>query len=171
MMAADALAKLREPFAAEQIFKLPRVTCWDCSQNKKDKHCGRHERRKCNECHNYISTEHMHLDYVGHADLTARLLDVDPIWNWEPLSLDANGLPAFDGIGGLWIRLTVAGVTRLGYGDAQGKQGPNAIKEAIGDALRNAAMRFGAALDLWSKSEKHRDDNEQPKQRTSPGHS
>ena len=27
------------------------------------------------------------------------------------------------------------------------------MKERIGDALRNAAMRFGAALDLWHKGD------------------
>jgi hypothetical protein len=53
----------------------------------------------------------------------------------------------------LWIRLTICGVTRLGYGDSQGKRGGNAVKEAIGDALRNAGMRFGAALDLWHKGD------------------
>ncbi|ORB93984.1 hypothetical protein LAUMK4_05873 [Mycobacterium persicum] len=93
------------------------------------------------------------LDFVGHGYLTARFLDVDPHWNWEPLAVGANGLPVFDEHGGLWIRLTIAGVTRLGYGDAGGKKGPNAVKEAIGDALRNAGMRFGAALDLWCKGD------------------
>lgn len=93
------------------------------------------------------------LDFVGHGYLTARLLDVDSQWNWEPCALDANGLPLLDEHGGLWIRLTVCGVTRLGYGDAGGRHGPNAIKEAIGDALRNAGMRFGLALDLWCKGD------------------
>lgn len=93
------------------------------------------------------------LDFVGHGYLTARLLDVDPLWNWEPLALDERGLPLLDEHGGLWIRLTVCGVTRLGYGDAGGRKGPNAIKESIGDALRNAGMRFGAALDLWAKGD------------------
>ena len=93
------------------------------------------------------------LDFVGHGFLTARLLDVDPHWNWEPLAFDDRGLPLVDEHGGLWIKLTVCGVTRLGYGDAGGRKGPNAIKEAIGDALRNAGMRFGAALDLWSKGD------------------
>ena len=93
------------------------------------------------------------LDFVGHGFLTARLLDVDPMWNWEPLAFDDRGLPLVDEHGGLWIKLTVCGVTRLGYGDAGGRKGPNAIKEAIGDALRNAGMRFGAALDLWSKGD------------------
>lgn len=93
------------------------------------------------------------LDFVGHAATTDRLLAVDPEWTWEPVTYDPRGLPGIDEHGGLWIRLTVAGVTRLGYGDAGGKKGPNAIKEAIGDAIRNAAMRFGVALDLWAKED------------------
>lgn len=87
------------------------------------------------------------LDYVGHAAVTDRLLTVDPHWSWEPFALDANGLPALDGSRNLWIRLTICGVTRIGVGD-----GKNA-KEIIGDAIRNAAMRFGVALDLWAKED------------------
>lgn len=92
------------------------------------------------------------LDYVGHAALTARLLDVDPLWSWEPMALTADGAPAFDGQGGLWIKLTVCGMTRIGYGHAT-KGGGDGVKEVIGDALRNAAMRFGCALELWHKGE------------------
>ena len=95
------------------------------------------------------------LAYVGHAALTDRLLDTDPAWTWEPLGVDDRGLPAIDECGGLWINLTVCGVTRLGYGDAGSKKGGDAMKERIGDALRNAAMRFGAALDLWHKGDLH----------------
>ena len=87
------------------------------------------------------------LDYVGHAAVTDRLLEVDPTWTWEPLGTQDNGLPASDNAGNLWILLTVLGVTRIGVGD-----GKNA-KECISDAIRNAAMRFGVALDLWSKEE------------------
>ena len=36
-------------------------------------------------------------------------------------------------------------------------------KEVIGDALRNAAMRFGAALDLWHKGQLHADEDEDEK--------
>lgn len=93
------------------------------------------------------------LDFVGHGYITSRLLDVDPMWDWQPLAFDDQGLPLLDEHGGLWIKLTVCGVTRLGYGDAGGRKGPNAIKEAIGDALRNAAMRFGAGLELWCKGD------------------
>ncbi len=85
------------------------------------------------------------LDYVGHAAVTDRLLTVDPEWTWEPFALDANGLPALDASRNLWIRLTVCGVTRIGVGDGK------STKECIGDAIRNAAMRFGVALDLWAK--------------------
>ena len=98
------------------------------------------------------------LDYVGHAALTDRLLDADPLWDWEPLAIDARGLPAIDEVGGLWIKLTVCGKTRLGYGHAGAKKGGDAVKEIIGDAMRNAAMRFGAALDLWHKGDLHLDD-------------
>jgi hypothetical protein len=87
------------------------------------------------------------LDYVGHAATTDRLLAVDPCWTWEPFAVDANGLPALDQRGNLWIRLTVCGVTRIGVGDGK------SAKEVVGDAIRNAAMRFGVALDLWSKEE------------------
>jgi hypothetical protein len=102
------------------------------------------------------------LDYVGHAALTDRLLDADPNWNWEPLALTPAGLPAVDEVGGLWIRLTVCGQTRLGYGHAGTKKGGDAVKELIGDALRNAAMRYGAALDLWHKGDLHGDDADAP---------
>jgi hypothetical protein len=93
------------------------------------------------------------LEYVGHAATTDRLLQVDPDWTWAPVAHDERGLPRLDEHGGLWISLTVCGVTRYGYGDAASKKGPNAIKEAIGDAIRNAAMRFGVALDLWAKED------------------
>lgn len=89
----------------------------------------------------------MQLDYVGHAATTDRLLAVDPHWTWEPMAKTVDGLPLLDSKGNLWIRLTVCGVTRIGVGD-----GPTA-KVVIGDAIRNAAMRFGVALDLWSKEE------------------
>jgi len=125
-MTPEIAALLRRQFPAEQIGKLPR---------------GRTE-----------------LDYVGHADVTSRLLEADPEWTWEPLAFDENHLPRFDlddkgNPVGFWIRLTVAGVTRLGYGSVPSTQG-DAVKVLIGDALRNAAMRFGVAVDLWAKGDR-----------------
>lgn len=156
-MTEELAAKLREPFPDEFIGKLPRVTCRDCRDTPYTKCCDKHKRVRCDECGNYITSAHMHLDYVGHAETTDRLLSVDPAWTWEPVAFDENGLPRADGNGGLWIRLTVCGVTRLGYGAADGKRGSDAVKEAIGDAIRNAAMRYGVALDLWGAKFKEAD--------------
>jgi hypothetical protein len=151
MSTNEALKKLREPFADHHISQLPKPY-------KKDSPKG-----TCPECKGYHGLPAMHLDYVGHAALTDRLLDTDETWNWEPLAKDADGLPKLDRDGGLWIRLTVCGVTRLGYGDAGDKTGANAMKERIGDALRNAGMRFGAALDLWHKGELHSEEESEKK--------
>lgn len=148
------LELLREPFPPHLISKLPKPTPKQTEAVKADYKKG----HRCALCGQWHHPEVVHLDYVGHAALTDRLLDVDPNWNWEPLALDKDGLPAIDSSGGMWIKLTILGITRLGYGDAQGKTGPNATKERIGDALRNAAMRFGAALDLWSKADLHSSD-------------
>lgn len=159
------LAKLREPFPDDAVSKLPKETKAQIDARKKEN--GRSVMVfNCQECGGHHHKDAVHLDYVGHAALTDRLLKVDPEWSWEPLALGANGLPQLDQNGGLWIKLTILGVTRLGYGDADGKTGGNAIKEAIGDALRNAGMRFGAALDLWHKGDLHaeEDDRSQPGQ-------
>ena len=150
MAPPTGLDLLRQPFPAHQISKLPKPY-------KKDSAKG-----KCQECGGYHGLPAAHLDYVGHAALTDRLLDADPEWLWEPLATTDIGLPAFDQTGGLWIKLTVCGVTRLGYGHAAAKSyGDPGMreKEVIGDALRNAAMRFGAALDLWHNGDLHLGDD------------
>jgi len=171
------LRELRKPFAPELVGKLPRVTCRACSERGTD--CDRHSKAMCDECGNYLG-KHIHLDYVGHADVTIRLLEVDPEWDWQPKATDpdpdllkaalasgnpeivqaviSNAPPKFerDRNGspvGLWIKLTVGGVTRLGVGSCPSGQN-DAEKVLIGDALRNAAMRFGVAVDLWAKGDR-----------------
>lgn len=146
---------MRAPFAAHQISKLPKPTRKQTDEVKADFKKG----IRCTICGLWHHPKVVHLDYVGHAALTDRLLDCDPAWNWEPLVFGPNGAPALDENCGMWIRLTVCGQTRLGYGHAEGKRGGDAIKEVIGDALRNAAMRFGAALELWHKGDLHIDDD------------
>jgi hypothetical protein len=149
---AAALAKLREAFPQNQVSLLPKPTANKATMDALPK-------AKCAECGGWHATSKIvHLSYVGHAALTDRLLDADPEWSWEPVAFGADGLPAFDKTGGLWIRLTVAGVSRLGYGNAEPsnyKEVGAREKEVIGDALRNAAMRFGAALELWHKGDLH----------------
>lgn len=146
-----SLAKLREPFPPAEIRYLPRVWCGACRDMRGA--CRSHEKMKCQKCRSKISSAHIDLAYVGHAEATNRLLNVDPAWEWEPVAFDEKGLPQHDQNGGLWIRLTVCGVTRLGYGNAEGKHGGDAVKEIIGDAIRNAGMRFGMALDLRTSSD------------------
>lgn len=150
----EQLAKLRAPFEAHHISKLPKESKAQSTQRKADQDKGIWP-PKCQICGGFHHVKAEHLDYVGHAALTLRLLEVDPLWTWEPLALGQDGLPVLDRSGGLWIKLTVCGMTRNGYGSADGKAGGDAVKELIGDALRNAAMRFGAALDLWHKGELH----------------
>ena len=149
------LALLRKPFPANQISKLPKPY-------KKDSPKG-----KCNECGGYHGLPAVHLDYVGHAALTDRLLDADPAWTWEPVP-DPVSVGLVSAPGGMWIKLTVCGVSRYGFGHPDGKTGGDAVKETIGDALRNAAMRFGAALDLWHKGDLHKTDDEEQETPAAP---
>jgi ssDNA-binding Zn-finger/Zn-ribbon topoisomerase 1 len=157
--------QLREPFPAEKVGKLPRATV-------KPEVYRALPRVKCDTCGGFHPAEHtIHLDFVGHADITDRLLAVDPAWNWEPIAWDEAGLPRFAANEkgqhvGLWIRLTVGGVTRLGYGSVEGGAF-DAEKQLIGDALRNAAMRFGVALDLWRK-EAHAEGDGSSETRSAP---
>ena len=124
-MNPDQAKALREPFPASLIGKLPR----------KDKF-----------------ENEFFLDYVGHAAVTDRLLQVDPEWTWEPMDPPAG----FDPAAGIWIRLTIGGVTRIGFGETSGGfSEADKIKAGISDAIRNAAMRFGVALDLWMKDDVH----------------
>jgi len=143
------LALLRMPFPPNQISKLPKETRVQADERKARKQgCMVWKCPKCGGAHH---KDAVHLDYVGHAALTDRLLDADPHWYWEPYV--APGLP--NPGNGMWIKLWVCGQSQIGYGHADGKSGGDAIKEIIGDALRNAAMRFGAALDLWHKGDLH----------------
>lgn len=141
--------RLRAPFKKDEIELLPKFT----GKRVKGNPIPREAYKHCDTCGGYHPFPCVHLKYVGHANITMRLNEVDPAWNWEPVATDADGLPLVKD-GSLWIRLTVLGITRLGVGDAQGKSGPDAMKEIVGDALRNAAMRFGVGTYLWSKSER-----------------
>jgi len=173
------LRALRVPFPAEQIGKLPRITCKACSDSGRGQ-CGDHQKAKCATCGNWISVQHIHIDYVGHADVTSRLLEVDPGWTWAPQATDPNpellkaaiatgnpeivqkvidnAPPKFerDRNGnpvGLWISLTIGGASKPGVGSVPSSQF-DAEKVLIGDALRNAALRFGVALDQWVKGDR-----------------
>ena len=146
--------ELAKEFPTDRISLLPRAT--GKAENRK--------KQSCKECGGYHDFPCIHLSYVGHADITDRLNEVDPTWTWEPMGLTATGLPALDAQGGLWAWLTILGVRKPAYGDPglnyknTSKAGtPDGMKEAIGDMLRNGAMRFGVGTYLWSKSDSAKD--------------
>lgn len=94
------------------------------------------------------------LDFVGHADITRILIEIDPHWRLVPIAWD-NGRPAMNIVNDMatmWFELTLLGTSRLAIGTAKA----NAFdldKQLYGDALRNGAMRFGISLNLWTKNE------------------
>lgn len=156
----NALAALRVPFEPEQISTRPEIDCPACQSTGGS--CQKHYLIECPACERIITVAHTDIVYVDHAEATDRLLEVDLLWNWEPLANDRNGLPLIDEHGGLWIRLTVAGMTRLGYGIASLSGDAKAVKELIGYAIRNAGMRFGMGLDLWKSSSRRKRDTTRP---------
>jgi len=105
------------------------------------------------------------LDYVGHAEITKMLIEIDPMWTWEPAAW-VDGRPATHKQLGqikkrdgtiievptisMWGRLTLLGVTRVAVGSVDAHK-PDLDKELVSDFLRNAAMRFGLCLSLWAK--------------------
>ena len=146
------------------VGKLPRVTCRDCSEAS-TKVCSKHAKVRCDQnsrphstdgwCGNWMTEQHMHIDYVGHAEITRILTEIDPIWYWEPLGVEPSGAPAIVYSGkeaSMWGRLVLLGASRIGVGTCE-KGKHDEAKELIGDFLRNAAMRFGIGLRLWSKNE------------------
>jgi len=94
------------------------------------------------------------LDFVGHADITRLLLEIDPTWRWVPIEWK-DGRPAIhieNGMATMWGELTLLGQARLGVGSVRADK-VDLDKELVGDFLRNSAMRFGICLSLWAKSE------------------
>ena len=94
------------------------------------------------------------LDFVGHADITRILIEVDPMWTWEPCGW-VNGRPHIhveNGTATMWGHLYVHGKPMLGVGSVRADK-QELDKELVGDFLRNAAMRFGISLALWTKNE------------------
>jgi hypothetical protein len=104
------------------------------------------------------------LSYVGHAHITRILLDIDPLWSWEPLEIrdgrpvthlhngqihrrdrDSIDVPTVS----LWGRLTIHGVSRIAVGSVDAHK-PDLDKELVSNLIVNGAMRFGIALALWT---------------------
>jgi len=94
------------------------------------------------------------LDYVGHADITRILIEIDPHWRLVPMAWE-NGRPAVNIVNDMatmWFEMTLLGQARLAIGTAKANS-MDLDKVLYGDALRNGAMRFGIGLSLWTKQE------------------
>ena len=103
------------------------------------------------------------LDFVGHADITRILIEIDPHWRLVPIAWE-NGRPAVNIVNDMatmWFELTLLGTSRLAIGSAKSNS-PDLDKILYGDALRNGAMRFGISLNLWSKSQGWEDIDHNP---------
>lgn len=95
-----------------------------------------------------------YLDFVGHADITRILIEIDPHWRLVPINWE-NGRPSVhvvNGMATMWFEMTLLGQARLAIGTAK-ENSPDLDKVLYGDALRNGAMRFGIGLSLWTKQE------------------
>lgn len=153
---AAALAVLREPFPEESIGQLVRIACKACKDSQR-RRCERHNWvQRCDTCGGAHTEAVAHIPYVGHAAVTDRLLAADPCWWWEPCNGFTGGMaPVIEErdrrVVEMWIVLHVAGMHRYGVGTAPINHEDRA-KILIGDAIRNAAMRFGCALKEWSKT-------------------
>lgn len=97
----------------------------------------------------------MTLDFVGHADVNKALIEIDPMWTWQPVAWDDEGMPKIkvaNGVATMWGVMTIHGKQMLGVATVQANK-PDLYKELASDFIRNAAMRFGVYLSLWTKSE------------------
>jgi hypothetical protein len=101
----------------------------------------------------YLPKGGTNIPYMGHAEITLALIEVDPMWTWEPLAI-IDGVPVIikeQNRLAMWAKLTVLGKTIIGVGTCETRKG-EPEKELIGDFLRNAAMRLGIGTKLWSKA-------------------
>lgn len=96
----------------------------------------------------------INLSYVSHSEITRILIEIDPMWNWQPVAWQ-DGRPATheaNGMVTMWATLTLLNKSLIGVGSVRSDK-PDYEKELVGDFLRNAAMRFGICLSLWSKQD------------------
>ena len=118
---------------------------------------------RCPECGTWAA-RHQHLDFMGHASVTRVLNEIDPLWSWEPAARNDQGEPLIVTRGSMlrmWITFTLCGKQVPAVGTCESNKG-EAEKELIGDAIRNAAMRFGIGLSLWHKGQWAEFDHDQP---------
>lgn len=118
------LVHLREPFERKLIAKLP------------------------------ATAKRPALDYVNHAVVTDRLNRYAPGWSYDVEPMIVQGADNLPHVIAVFGAMTIWGVSRqeVGAVDQPSAYGQE-LKEAISDFIRRGAMRFGVAIDLWSKQD------------------
>lgn len=106
-------------------------------------------------------------DYVGHAEVTKMLMEIDPMWSWEPVAwIDGrpnievkevtlkkrDGTTRVSRIATMWGFMTVLGKSLPCVGSASADK-EDCEKELIGDLIRNGALRFGICINLWARTD------------------
>lgn len=94
-------------------------------------------------------------DYVNHAAVTDRLNAEAPGWTMsKPEWIWAGPEGTGRHIAGVLCSMTIGSVTRWEVGDVDRATNPgDEAKKAISDFIKRAAMRFGVAIDMWSKED------------------
>lgn len=101
------------------------------------------------------------MPYVSHGSVTKRLNDVCPDWSSRVVEthtyLNGNGMLVCVGV---TLELTIPGLgSRQEFGTAaQPRDFGTDAKNAMSDALKRCAMRFGVALDLWESADEDDED-------------
>lgn len=119
-------------------------------------------------------------DYVGHADVTKMLIEIDPMWDWQPAAW-IEGRPAIHiheatqtfrngdtkktRIATMWGFMTLLGKTLPCVGSASADK-EDYEKELIGDLIRNGALRFGVCINLWARTDVDGSRPTQPRKET-----
>lgn len=149
--AQEVWDRLTAPFPQDWVERLPKVLRRD-DNDKGRCEAGAWYSADGHACGGWHSRA-VHLDYVGHAGITMRLNDVlgPGGWSFQPYAHGQEGLPLMGREFYASLTITVPGEDPVTKWDmAANYNGP---QEALGDALRRCAMRFGIGTYLWAKSD------------------
>lgn len=134
---AEYREHLRKPFDPAQVGKLPRVTDKTSAETW------------CETCKQKLK-RHIHIDFVGHANVTDRLNHEAPDWAYT-----IDRIETVDGhILGVLGTMTIGGksIHEAGAVARQSDWGEE-LKLAVSDFIVRGAMRFGVGLDMWIKGD------------------
>lgn len=106
-----------------------------------------------------------YLGYIGHAQITKILCEIDPLWSWEPAEWFEgrprihyhesvfqfrNGEEKRSRTAVMWGFITIHGKRLPCVGSCSADK-EEIDKELSGDLLRNGCMRFCVGVNLWGK--------------------